>query len=149
METRAAALQVVGSLMYLSETPSDNDDPSTRGPFSRVWSLLQWVHHVYREAKTRIPSADAYWKYFDREWMPKTHMWVVGDRKIPHAGQDTTAAIESFHSNMKTVLRQSKKKLIGRRMDWLVYELTGNVIEKYDYSHWCKQNSFVKNKNQR
>ena len=73
-------------------------------------------------------------------------MWVVGDKKIPHAGQDTTAAIELFHSNMKSVLRQLKRKLIGRRMDWLIYELTGNVIEKYDYTDWSKQNGFVKNK---
>ena len=146
METRAAPLRIVGDLMYMSETPSDCDDPATRGPSTRVWTLLEWVQHVYIAATARIADAKEYWKYFDKEWMPKIHMWVVGDRKIPHAGQDTTAAIESFHSNMKSVLRQSKRKLIGRRMDWLIYELIGNVTEKYDYTDWSKQNGFVKNK---
>lgn len=149
METRAAALRIVGDLMYLSETPSDHEDPASRTLYSKIWTLIEWVKHVYSQAKVNLPGADAYWKYFDKEWMPKIQMWVVGDRKIPHAGQDTTAAIESFHSNMKAVLRQSKKKLLGRRMDWLIYELTGNVIEKYDYQDWVKQNGFVKNKKQR
>ena len=31
-------------------------------------------------------------------------------------------------------------------MEWLIYELTGNVIEKYDYTDWSKENGFVKNK---
>lgn len=149
METRAVALRIVGSLMYISETPSDFQDPSARDPGRKVWNLLEWVHHVYGEAKALLPDANEYWKYFDKEWLPKIQMWVVGDRRIPHAGQDTTAAIESFHSNLKAVLRQSRRKLMGRRMDWLIYELTGNVIEKYDYSHWCKLNGFVKNKKQR
>lgn len=145
METRAAALRVVGNLMYLSETPSDLQDPLAITPTAKVWNLIEWAQYVYGEAKARLPAADAYWKYFDKEWLPKIKMWVVGDRRIPHAGQDTTAAIESFHSNMKSVLRQSRKKLLGRRMDWLIYELTGNVIEKYDYSHWSETNGFVKN----
>lgn len=146
METRAAALGIVGDLMYMSDTPNDYDDFRTIGGYRRAWTLLEWVFHVYSTSKARLPTADAYWKYFDKEWIPKMQMWVVGDRKIPHAGQETTAAIESFHSNLKAVLRQSKKKLVGRRMDWLVYELTGNVIEKYDYNDWSKENGFVKNK---
>ena len=109
METRAVALRIVGSLMYISETPSDFQNPSARAPGDKVWNLLEWVQHIYGEAKALLPAADAYWKYFEKEWLPKIEMWVVGDRKIPHAGQDTTTTIESFHSNMKAVLRQSKR----------------------------------------
>lgn len=58
----------------------------------------------------------------------------------------THTAIEFFHLILKAVLRQSKKKLVGRRMDWLIYELTGNVMEKYDYNDWSKKNGFVENK---
>ena len=47
---------------------------------------------------------------------------------------------------MKFILQQPKRKIIGQWMDWLIYELTGNVTEKYDYTDWSKQKGFVKNK---
>jgi hypothetical protein len=62
-------------------------------------------------------------------------MWLTGLRNIPHAGQDTTAAIESYHGNMKAILKQSHDKLKGRRVDWLIHQLTGDVINHYDYIH--------------
>jgi hypothetical protein len=47
---------------------------------------------------------------------------------------------------MKAVLRQSKGKLIGRRVDWLIHQLTSNVINRYDYMQFRKENGFVTNK---
>jgi hypothetical protein len=73
-------------------------------------------------------------------------MWLTGMRNIPHAGQDTTAAIESYHGNMKAILRQSRGKLVGRRIDWLIHQLTGDVINRYDYMQFRKENGFVTNK---
>jgi hypothetical protein len=47
---------------------------------------------------------------------------------------------------MKAVLRQSKGKLVGRRVDWLIHQLTGDVINRYDYMQFRKENGFVTNK---
>ena len=60
-------------------------------------------------------------RYMNEIWVPKTTMWCVGARRIPHAGQNTNAAIESYHSNLKSILNSTKERFVGRRMDWLVY----------------------------
>jgi hypothetical protein len=45
------------------------------------------------------------------------HMWVIGFRNVPYAGQDTNAAVESYHANMKSILSEVRQKLVGRWMD--------------------------------
>ena len=70
----------------------------------------------------------------DENWRAKTPMWCVGARRIPHAGQNTNAAIESYHCNLKSVLNSAKERFVGRRMDWLIYHLTEDVLTHYWYS---------------
>jgi hypothetical protein len=79
-------------------------------------------------------------------WLPKLSMWIMDNRHIPHAGQDTNAAIESYHSNMKGMLKASRSRLIGRRVDWLIHDLTHDVVKKYEYNHYLQENGFVSNK---
>jgi hypothetical protein len=74
-------------------------------------------------------------------------MWLTGVRKIPHARQDTTTAIEAYHENMKAILRQSRGKLLEpKRVDWLIHQWNGDVINRYDYMQFRKKNGFVMNK---
>ena len=72
-------------------------------------------------------------------------MWVVGHRNLPYAGQDTNAAIESYHSNLKATLRASKGRAHGRRLDWMIYELTEEILSHYWYQAMRKQHGFVPN----
>jgi hypothetical protein len=78
--------------------------------------------------------------------MPKVDMWLTSNRHLPHVGQDTIAAIESYHGNMKAVLKASKSRLVGRRVDWLIHELTHEVIMKYEYNQYLKESGFISNK---
>jgi hypothetical protein len=55
-------------------------------------------------------------------------------------------AIESYHGNMKAILKASKGRLVGRRMDWLIDELTHDVIMKYKYNQYLKESGFISNK---
>jgi hypothetical protein len=48
-------------------------------------------------------------EYFKDHWMHRVAMWCVGNHNIPHAGQDTNAVVESFHSNMKQILMSSEE----------------------------------------
>jgi hypothetical protein len=146
MFTRALVLRSVGQLIYLSNTPDERCPPVGPHDVPTNWSLLDWAKESYASVKCSIPAATAFWKYFDKEWIPKAKMWLTGVRNIPHAGQDTTAAIESYHGNMKAVLKQTRGKLKGRRVDWLLHQLTGDVINRYDYMHFRKENGFVTNK---
>ena len=146
MFTRALVLRSIGQLMYMSNTPDERCPPIGPSDVPRHWSILDWATETYYSVKRSIPGAATFWKYFDKEWIPKAKMWLTGMRNIPHAGQDTTAAIESYHGNMKAVLRQSRGKLVGRRVDWLIHQLTGDVINRYDYMQFRKENGFVTNK---
>jgi hypothetical protein len=74
-------------------------------------------------------------------------MWVIGFRNIPHTGQDTIAAVESYHANMEAMLATDRRRLYGRRMDWLIYHLTGDVIQHYWYAVQCKLYGYIRNKN--
>jgi hypothetical protein len=47
---------------------------------------------------------------------------------------------------MKVVLRASKGRLVGRRMDWLIHEVTHDVIMKYKYNQCLKESGFISNK---
>jgi hypothetical protein len=73
-------------------------------------------------------------------------MWLTGNRHLPHVGQDTNVAIESYHGNMKAVLRASKGRLVGRHMDWLIHQLIHDVIMKYEYNQYLKESGFILNK---
>ena len=73
-------------------------------------------------------------------------MWVVGFRNLPYAGQDTNAAIENYHGYMKSVLKAERSRMTGRRVDWCIYALTGDVLHHYRYSALRKRHGFVDNK---
>jgi hypothetical protein len=87
----------------------------------------------------------SFWAYFNKQWADKTHMWVVGHRNLPYVGQDTNATIETYHSNLKATLRASKGRTHGRRLDWVIYELTWEILSHYWYQAMRKQPMFVPN----
>ena len=65
--------------------------------------------------------------YFEKQWMGNMSMWVIGFQNIPHVDQDTNAAVESYHANMKSILFSSQQQLSGCRIDWLIYQGTSMV----------------------
>jgi hypothetical protein len=95
----------------------------------------------------QFPHAASFFEYFTKQWIRKADMWVTGFRNIPHAGQDTNAVVESYHANMKAMLATERRRMHGRRMDWLIYHLTGNVLHHYWYAVQCKLYGYIKNKN--
>ncbi len=50
---------------------------------------------------------------------------MVGFQNLPSVGQDTNVAIESYHAILKAQLKLGKRRLVGRRVDWCIYELIG------------------------
>jgi hypothetical protein len=93
-----------------------------------------------------VLGVEAFWAYVEKQWMPKLDMWLICNLHLPHAEQDTNVATESYHDKMKAVLRASKGRLIGRRVDWLIHDLTHDVIMKYEYNQYLKESGFISNK---
>ena len=129
---RAGVLKGLGRIMYDTNCPEGDE----MGP----WAIRQLNALV-----DSFPVVSSFWAYFNKQWADKTHMWVVGHRNLPYAGQDTNAAIESYHSNLKATLRASKGRAHGRRLDWVIYELTGEILSHYWYQAMRKQHGFVPN----
>ena len=107
---------------------------------------VQWALRQLQLVTNTRPRSAAFMRYFNENWTARAAMWCVGARRIPHAGQNTNAAIESYHSNLKSILNSTKERFVGRRMDWLIYHLTGDVLTHYWYGVQCKAFGFVRNK---
>ena len=129
---RAGVLKGLGRIMYDTKCPPGDE----MGP----WALRQ-----LNALEDSFPIVNNFWAYFNKQWADKTHMWVVGHRNLPYAGQDTNAAIESYHSNLKATLRAAKGRAHGRRLDWVIYELTEEILSHYWYQAMRKQHGFVPN----
>ena len=129
---RAGVLKGLGQIMYDTNCPEGGE----MGP----WAIRQ-----LKSLMDSFPVVSNFWDYFNKQWADKTPMWVVGHRNLPYAGQDTNAAIESYHSNLKATLRASKGRAHGRRLDWVIYELTGEILSHYWYQAMRKQHGFVPN----
>ena len=69
-------------------------------------------------------------------------------RKFPHSNQDTNAAIEGYHSSLKSRLSQTQKRLTGRRADWLLHVLMGDLVEYHQRRAHHKQHGFIRNQRQ-
>jgi hypothetical protein len=67
----------------------------------------------------------------NKVWIDKISIWCTNSRNIPHAGQNKNVAIESYHSNLKSMLKFAKECFNGRRMNWLIYHLTREVVIHY------------------
>lgn len=132
---RTTVLQMLGDIMYGKGCNVD-DDP------------VDWALSQLDSISNSRPLATSFMKYMNEVWRAKTPMWCVGARRIPHAGQNTNAAIESYHCNLKSVLNSAKERFVGRRMDWLIYHLTGDVLTHYWYSVQCKAFGFIRNRKQ-
>ena len=76
-------------------------------------------------------------------------MWIVGFRNLPYVGQDTNAAIESYHGYMKSILKAERSRMVGRRVDWCIHALTRDVVTHYSYYVLQKIHGFVDNKKER
>jgi hypothetical protein len=95
---------------------------------------------------TMVSGAEAFWAYVEKQWMLKLDIWLTDNQHRPYAGQDTNVAIESYHGNMKAVFRASKSRLVRRQVDWLIHELTHDIIMKYEYNENLKESGFVSKK---
>ena len=60
---------------------------------------------IFEFIKDKYPQAKAFFLYFEKTWISKIKMWIKGSRNIQHANQDTNAAVESYHANLKAIFR--------------------------------------------
>ena len=119
--------------MYNREGPQGVD--------AKPWVMLKIMHLM-----KKYPLAIDFWRYVEEQWLFWAHMWVVGYRELLYAGQDTNVAIEGYHSTLKATLKSRKCRMVGHRVNWLIHELTGEVLIHFWYQCLRKRFGFVINK---
>ncbi|CAN1849698.1 hypothetical protein LINPERHAP1_LOCUS39493 [Linum perenne] len=68
--------------------------------------------------------------YFKATWYPKIGNWTTALKTLPLAGQETSAALEFYHSQLKVRLMNEKNSDVYQRADWLVDKL-GTKVHSY------------------
>jgi hypothetical protein len=106
---------------------------------------VPWAIQMLNNLEIKFPMYPQFWEYMRTQWLNKVHMWVVGYRNLCYAGQDTNAAIESYHGYLKSVLKSERTRLAGRRVDWCIYRLI-TVLRHYWFRHFRKMYGFIDNK---
>ena len=96
--------------------------------------------------RAKYPQENEFWDYMTSQWGKKVHMWVVGYRNLPYAGQDTNAAIEGYHGFLKSVLKAERSCMVGRRVDWTITSLSEDVHDHFWYKGLRKDKGFIENK---
>jgi hypothetical protein len=131
----AKVLKNMGRIMH------DIVQPDGKTPLDFAKEELQKLMEMILDVQT-------YWSYVISKWVPKCEMWVMGNQNLPYASHDTNAAIESYHANLKAILRVTKSRLCGRWVAWCRHQLLGDVLLHYWYQSLRKNWGFVPNKKQ-
>jgi hypothetical protein len=78
------------------------------------------------------PSTKVFFEYIN-SYLLGAKGWDVVHRFLKHSTCQTrhNVAIEAYHGNLKERLKSMKCKLEGRRLDWLIHQLVGNLLIHY------------------
>ncbi|KAI3945218.1 hypothetical protein MKX01_034979 [Papaver californicum] len=69
-------------------------------------------------------------EYFKANWLPRIGTWITALRSLPLASQETYAALECYHHQLKLRLLNEKDPKVYQRTDWLVEKL-GTKVHSY------------------
>ncbi|KAL3698676.1 hypothetical protein R1sor_012752 [Riccia sorocarpa] len=79
------------------------------------------------------PIEPCFVKYFNDTWVPKLKEWVLQYRTHKRSNQNTSGAVERWHSTLKAHIRSARMTKARRKLSWLVVLLT-STLELY---FWC------------
>ncbi|KAF5731619.1 hypothetical protein HS088_TW18G00301 [Tripterygium wilfordii] len=75
-------------------------------------------------------DASDFMDYFKAIWYPRLGIWTTALKTIPLASQETCAALEFYHNQLKLRLLNEKDPGVYQRADWLVDKL-GTKVHSY------------------
>jgi hypothetical protein len=100
IEERTAILNEPGDIMYNKGMGPDDD-------------TLSWALYKLDALQSTWLGAKRFTNYLRTQWRSKIADWCIAFQNVPHTGQNTNVAVESYYSNLKNILFSSKQKLVG------------------------------------
>ncbi|XP_021802802.1 uncharacterized protein LOC110755505 [Prunus avium] len=82
--------------------------------------------------------------YFKATWYPRIGMWISALQNLPLASQETCAAMEFYHNQLKLRLLNEKKPSVYTRVDWLVDKLGTKVHSYFWLDEYSEKDDFAR-----
>ncbi|KAK9162080.1 hypothetical protein Syun_002982 [Stephania yunnanensis] len=79
--------------------------------------------HLFEDFVEDFIDCSNFIEYFMAVWFPRLGAWTSAMKTLPVASQETFAAIESYHYQLKARLLNEKDQNVYHRPDWLVNKL--------------------------
>lgn len=86
--------------------------------------------NVFEDMMEDFVDATDFAEYFKSVWLPRLGVWFTVLKTLPLASQETSAAIEFYHIQLKARLMNEKECNVYQRADWLVDKL-GSKVHSY------------------
>ncbi|KAH7863151.1 hypothetical protein Vadar_013990 [Vaccinium darrowii] len=82
--------------------------------------------------------------YFKAIWYPRIGSWSAALKTLPLASQETCAAMEFYHNQMKLRLLNEKDPCVYQRADWLVDKLGTKVHSYFWLDEYSEKDDFAR-----
>ncbi|KAK4267766.1 hypothetical protein QN277_024503 [Acacia crassicarpa] len=82
--------------------------------------------------------------YFKATWYPRIGRWISALKTLPLASQETCAAIEFYHNQLKIRLLNEKNINVYQRADWLVNKLGTKVHSYFWLDEYTEKDDFAR-----
>ncbi|WCJ40347.1 zinc ion binding [Euphorbia peplus] len=90
-----------------------------------------------------VDSSD-FMDYFKAVWYPKLGVWTTALKTLPLASQETCAAMELYHNQLKVRLLNEKDSSVYERADWLVDKLGTKVHSYFWLDEYSEKDDFAR-----
>ncbi|KAG5538699.1 hypothetical protein RHGRI_019310 [Rhododendron griersonianum] len=82
--------------------------------------------------------------YFKAVWYPRIGSWTTALKTLPLASQETCAAMEFYHNQMKLRLLNERAPCVYQRADWLVDKLGTKVHSYFWLDEYAEKDDFAR-----
>ncbi|CBI29086.3 unnamed protein product, partial [Vitis vinifera] len=85
---------------------------------------------VFEDIMEDLVDSSDFMDYFKAIWYPRMGVWISALQTLPLASQETCAAMEFYHNQLKLRLLNEKEPSVYQRADWLIDKL-GTKVHSY------------------
>lgn len=100
--------------------------------------------NVFEAFMEDFVDAAEFMDYFKALWYPRLGIWIRSLKALPLASQETCAAMEFYHNQMKLRLLNEKDQSVYERADWLINKLDTKVHSYFWLDEYSGKEDFAR-----
>ncbi|XP_073308066.1 uncharacterized protein [Primulina huaijiensis] len=100
--------------------------------------------NVFEAFMEDFVDAAEFMDYFKALWYPRLGIWARVLKALPLASQETCAAMEFYHNQLKLRLLNEKEQSVYERADWLVNKLDTKVHSYFWLDEYSGKEDFAR-----